>query len=306
MSDFTSGFWGWFIALATVLSIVAILWLPNWMSRGKRPPPGQQVETMGHVWDENLQEYNHPLPRWWLYMFYFTVVFGAGYLILYPGLGTFGGVLGWTERRQYEDEVATADAKYGPLYERYRGVPVAALVNDPDAVRIGERLFSTYCTQCHGSDARGVRDFPNLRDNDWLYGGTPEDIEQTILHGRQGAMPAWEPILGRDGVFQVAEYVQGMSGREVDSVVAAKGRDIFKQNCVVCHGEEGKGNQQIGAPNLTDNIWLHGGLQKRIQETIAGGRNSRMPAHAEFLGPAKVHLLAAYVFGLRIDKDIAD
>lgn len=303
MSDFTSSFWSWFIALTTVLSFAGIVWLVRWMSKGKRPPPGEQVETMGHVWDENLEEYNHPLPRWWLYKFYLTLLFGAVYLILYPGLGAFSGVLGWTELKQYQDEVAAAEDQYGPLYSRYQGVPIAALVNEPEAVRIGERLFSTYCTTCHGSDARGVRGFPNLRDNDWLYGGTPEDIQQTILHGRQGTMPGWEAILGYEGVFRVTEYVRGLSGRDVDSVVAAGGRDIFSQNCAVCHGPDGRGSQQIGAPDLSDNIWLHGGSQKQIQESIAKGRNSRMPAHAEFLGAAKVHLLATYIFGLRVEGE---
>lgn len=304
MNQFTSSFWSWFIAITTILSFVAVLWLIRWMSRGKPPAPGEKPETMGHVWDEDLAELNNPLPRWWLYMFYITIVFGAGYLALYPGLGSYKGLLGWTEINQYQQEVDAAQRRYGPLYDKYLNIPIATLVNDPKAVEMGAHLFSTYCTACHGSDARGVRGFPNLRDNDWLYGGTPEDIEKTITDGRQGAMPAWGPMLGYEGVFQVAEYVRSLSGREVDPVVAAKGKDIFKQNCTPCHGPDGKGNQQIGAPNLTDNIWLYGGTQKRIQETIAGGRQGHMPAHGEFLGPAKVHLLATYVFGLRLDKEI--
>jgi cytochrome c oxidase cbb3-type subunit 3 len=305
MSDFTSGFWSWFIALVTVLSIAGLLWLIRWMSGGRRAP-GEQVETMGHVWDEDLAELNNPLPRWWLIMFYVTLAFGAVYLLLYPGLGTFRGLLGWTGVGQYQREVQAAEAEYGPLYEKYRATPVAALVNDPAALKIGERLFSTYCTTCHGSDARGVRGFPNLRDDDWLYGGTPEDIEHTILNGRNGVMPPWEPVLGYEGVFQVSEFVRSLSGREVDAVVAARGREVFAQNCAICHGADGTGNIQMGAPNLTDNIWLHGGTQKRIQETIARGRNSHMPAHREFLGEAKVHLLATYVFGLRVDRDITE
>jgi cytochrome c oxidase cbb3-type subunit 3 len=185
-------------------------------------------------------------------------------------------------------------------------VPIATLVEDPEAVRIGERLFSTYCTTCHGSDARGVRGFPNLRDADWLYGGTPEDIQKTIFYGRQGVMPPWEAMLGQEGVFDVTEYVRSLSGREVDALVAARGRDVYNQNCAACHGGDGRGNQALGAPNLTDNIWLHGGTQKRIQETIARGRASVMPAHGEFLGESKVHLLATYVFGLRVDTQIAE
>lgn len=305
MSDFTSGFWSWFIIITTVLSIVGLLWLIRWMSGGKRVP-GEKVETMGHVWDEDLAELNNPLPRWWLIKFYITLVFGAVYLALYPGLGTFKGLLGWTEIGQYEQEVAAAEAEFGPLYEKYHATPIPALVNDATAVQVGERLFSTYCTTCHGSDARGVRGFPNLRDDDWLYGGTADDIEHTILNGRIGMMPPWEPVIGYEGVFNVTEYVRSLSGRDVDPVVAGKGREIFAQNCAVCHGPDGTGNTQMGAPNLTDNIWLHGGTQKAIQETIAGGRSNRMPAHKEFLGEAKVHLLATYVFGLRLDKDISE
>ncbi len=305
MSDFTSGFWSWFITLTTVLSILGLLWLIRWMSGGRRPP-GEKVETMGHVWDENLEELNNPLPRWWLIKFYLTLAFGAVYLLLYPGLGTFKGLLGWTGVGQYEQEVAAAEAEFGPLYEKYHATPVPALVNDPAAVQIGERLFSTYCTTCHGSDARGVRGFPNLRDDDWLYGGTADDIQHTILNGRNGVMPPWEAVIGYEGVFNVTEYVRSLSGREVDAVVAARGGEIFAQNCAVCHGADGTGNIQMGAPNLTDNIWLHGGTQKAIQESIARGRNNHMPAHREFLGEAKVHLLATYVFGLRLDRDITE
>jgi cytochrome c oxidase cbb3-type subunit 3 len=281
------------------------MWLVRWMSGGG-PAPGAKPQTMGHVWDEDLAELNNPLPRWWLHLFYITLIFGAGYLVLYPGLGSWAGVLGWEDTKAWEQEMAAAEARYGPIYDRYRDIPIATLVNDPEAVRIGERLFSTYCTTCHGSDARGVRGFPNLRDADWLYGGTPEDIQRTILGGRRGVMPPWQAVLGEDGIFEVTEYVRGLSGREGDPVVAGKGRVHYEKNCAVCHGADGRGNQALGAPNLADNIWLHGGTQKRIQETIANGRTSVMPAHAEFLGESKVHLLATYVFGLRVDTHIRE
>jgi cytochrome c oxidase cbb3-type subunit 3 len=305
MSDFTSAFWSWFIAIVTLASLFGILWLIRWMSGGGLPP-GARPQTMGHVWDEDLAELNNPLPRWWLHMFYITLIFGAGYLVLYPGLGAWSGVLGWEDTKAWEQEMAAAEEHYGPIYDRYRENPIATLVNDPEAVRIGERLFSTYCTTCHGFDARGVRGFPNLRDADWLYGGTPEDIQKTILHGRQGVMPPWKAVLGDEGVFEVTEYVRSLSGREVDPVVAGRGRVHYEKNCAVCHGMDGHGNQALGAPNLADNIWLHGGTQKRIQETVANGRTSVMPAHAEFLGEAKVHLLATYVFGLRVDTQIRE
>lgn len=305
MSDFTSGFWSWFIILVVVASFVLIFWLIRWTAKGKPSKTADgDVETMGHVWDENLEELNNPLPRWWLTMFYITLVFGAVYLVLYPGLGSFKGVLNWSQTNQYDHEINQANETYGPVYNKYLNEDVAALINDADALKIGARLYSTYCTTCHGSDARGVRGFPNLRDNDWLHGGSSENIKKTILNGRQGMMPAWEEILGNDGVFQVTEYVRSFSGREVDSVVAYQGKQIFDKNCVVCHGADGKGNQALGAPNLTDNIWLYGGTQKQIFQSIAAGRNGTMPAHKEFLGEAKVHLLATYIYGLSVDENL--
>jgi cytochrome c oxidase cbb3-type subunit 3 len=306
MSDFTSGFWNWFIILTVIASIAAIFWLISWSSKGKPSKTEEgKVETMGHVWDENLEELNNPLPRWWLIMFYITLFFGIGYLILYPGLGTFKGVLSWTQIGQYDQEIDHANENYGPIFNKYLNEDITALVNDPDAIKIGARLYSTYCTTCHGSDARGVRGFPNLRDNDWLYGGTPEKIQESIMNGRQGMMPAWEESLGHDGVFQVTEYVRSISGRDVDSVVAYQGKQIFDKNCAICHGAEGKGNQALGAPNLTDNIWFYGGTQKQIFQSIAAGRIGIMPAHGEFLGEAKVHLLAAYIYGLSVDENIS-
>jgi len=305
MSDFTSGFWSWFIILMVVVSFALIFWLIRWTAKGKPPKTADgEIKTMGHVWDENLEELNNPLPRWWLFMFYITLVFGAAYLVLYPGLGSFKGLLNWSQTNQYEHETDQANETYGPVYNKYLNKDIAALINDADAVKIGARLYSTYCTTCHGSDARGVRGFPNLRDNDWLHGGSSENIKTTIMNGRQGMMPAWEAILGNDGVFQVTEYVRSLSGREVDSVVAYQGKQIFDKNCMVCHGPDGKGNQAIGAPNLTDNIWLYGGTQKQIFQSIAAGRNGTMPAHKEFLGEAKVHLLAAYIYGLSVDENL--
>lgn len=306
MSDFTSGFWSWFIILIVVASFALIFWLIiGWTTKGKPSKTADgEVETMGHVWDENLEEFNNPLPRWWLIMFYITLFFGAGYLVLYPGLGSFKGVLNWSQTNQYDREINQANETYGPLYNKYLNEDIAALINDADALKIGKRLYATYCTTCHGSDARGVRGFPNLRDNDWLFSGSPENIKASIMNGRQGMMPAWEEILGHDGVFQVTEYVRSVSGREVDSVVAYQGKQIFDKNCMVCHGADGKGNQAIGASNLTDNIWLYGGTQKQIFQSIAAGRNGVMPAHKEFLGEAKVHLLAAYIYGLRVDENI--
>jgi cytochrome c oxidase cbb3-type subunit 3 len=213
-------------------------------------------------------------------------------------------MLGWTSIGQYKQEIDLADAKYGPLFSRYEGMDIIAVADDPDARRMGERLFVNYCATCHGSDARGARGFPNLRDNDWLYGGSPEAIEQTILNGRNGVMPAWESALGGEaGVADVTEYVIGLSGRNVDTEAAARGGEKFATLCAACHGADGTGNQALGAPNLTDNIWLYGGSSTSVAETIAKGRNGVMPAHAEFLGKDKVHLLAAYVYSLSTGQE---
>jgi len=294
MADFTSGFWQWYIFILVALSIAACFVLISWMSRGKKPA---KVETMGHEWD-GIEELNNPLPMWWLYMFYITLFFGIGYLLLYPGSGLFGGAFKWSEVGQYEQEMKVADQKYGPLYEKFRNQSLAAVAADHDALNIGKRLFMTYCTGCHGSDAGGGPGFPNLRDSDWLYGGAPEQIKTSIMNGRSGAMPAWGAMLGQEGVFNVSEYVISLSGRQANPDAVAAGKEKFQQVCVACHGADGKGNQALGAPNLTDNIWLYGGSQAAIMKTISEGRNGRMPAHGEFLGEAKVHLLAAYVWSL--------
>lgn len=296
MADFTSSFWNWYIIIPVAGGIIAMFVLNRWMT--EPPRKGEKPQSHGHVWDEDLQELNNPLPRWWLNLFYITLVFGIGYLALYPGLGTFRGILGWTEKGQYEKEMAAADKEFNPLYEKYLKEDIKALATNHEALKTGERLFMNYCTSCHGSDAGGGPGFPNLRDDDWLYGGDPKTIETTILNGRQGMMPAWGAVLGPEGVANVAEYVLSLSGRSTNDVAVAAGKEKFQQLCVACHGPDGKGNQVIGAPNLTDNIWLYGGSKKTVMETIEKGRNGRMPAHAEFLGEAKVHLLAAYVYSL--------
>jgi len=302
MADFTSGFWNWYIIIPTVAGIIACFVLIRWLSGAISPE--DEGKEMGHVWDEDLVELNNPLPRWWLNMFYITLFFGIGYLVLYPGLGNFAGVLGWTSTGQYEREMALADGKFGPLFEKYRDMDIVAVADDAQARRMGERLFVNYCATCHGSDARGARGFPNLRDNDWLYGGDPAVIEQTILNGRSGVMPAWEAALGGDeGVADMTEYVFSLSGRKVDSAAAVRGQEKYIQLCASCHGADGTGNQALGAPNLTDNVWLYGGTPPRVMDSIARGRNGQMPPHREFLGEDKSHLLAAYVYSLRTGQE---
>ena len=298
MADFNSEFWSWFISAIALGGIVWMLYLLQINNKAQLPGDGEAKPT-GHVWDEDLQELNTPLPRWWLYMFYITIVFGLVYLVLYPGLGSYKGVLGWSSVSEYETEVAKADAEFGPLYEKFLGEDLTALAANDDAMKTGERLFVNYCSVCHGSDARGAKGFPNLRDHDWLYGGDPEMIKTSIMHGRTGAMPAWKDALGgEEGVAQAAEYVQQLAGRDVDAGLAEQGKAKFDMFCVACHMPEGTGNSAIGAPNLTDNVWLYGGTAKSIKLSIAEGRAGRMPAHAEFLGEAKVHILAAYIYSL--------
>jgi cytochrome c oxidase cbb3-type subunit 3 len=299
MADFTSGFWSIYISVATIAALVICLVLLFFTSSKVVPKdPSGQTETTGHVWDETLGEFNNPLPRWWMWMFYLTVFFALAYLFLYPGLGSFQGNLAWSSSGQYSDEVKKADAEFGPLFAQFLAKDVKAVSADPQAKEIGGRLYLNYCAQCHGSDARGSKGFPNLTDRDWLYGGTPEIIKTTIMGGRNGVMPPMGAAVGgEEDVKNVANYVLSLSGSAHDSIRAAQGKAKFGA-CAACHGPEGKGNPAMGAPNLTDKVWLYGGTVDTISETIVKGRNNQMPAHKEFLGEAKVHLLAAYVYGL--------
>jgi len=295
MSDFTSGFWGFYISVLTLGGVAFCAYILVKMSR--RKAAGDPDQT-GHVWDEDLAEYNNPLPRWWVWLFWITIVFGLAYLWIYPGLGTWRGASHWSSREQYEGEMQVAERQFGPLYQKYAGVDLKAVAADPDARAIGQKLFMTYCTQCHASDARGGRGFPNLTDDDWLFGGEPDVIKTTIMNGRNGIMPAFGPALGPEGVRDTANYVRSLSGLGHDAARAARGKAHFTTYCAACHGVDGKGNRAVGAPNLTDAIWLYGPSEATIAETITGGRNIVMPAHKDFLGEARVHLLAAYVYGL--------
>ncbi len=299
MADFTSGFWSIYITVLTVLGIAGcalLLWSQSTVKIDI--PENGEAETTGHVWDEGLSELNNPMPRWWMWLFYITIVFGVIYLALYPGLGTYAGKLGWTSHNEYEAEIKLADAEYGPLFEKFEKTDLKVLAADPQAHAIGERLFLTYCSQCHGSDARGNKGYPNLTDKDWLHGGEPSVIEATLLKGRNGVMPPMAAAVGSaKDVENVAHYVRSLSGSNADPIKAAFGKEKFAA-CAACHGADGKGNQAIGAPNLSDKTWLYGGSIATITETINGGRNNVMPAFQEFLGDAKVHLLAAYVWGM--------
>ncbi|MGE5386320.1 MAG: cytochrome-c oxidase, cbb3-type subunit III [Betaproteobacteria bacterium] len=311
MSDFVSEFWHYYvvgIVLASVIACAVLLWMQG-------AAEVTQGKTMGHVWDEDLEEYNNPLPKWWSWLFYITVVFALVYLTLYPGLGRFPGVLGWCSHAdpgcvdsQYKKEMEKVDADLKPMFDKYIQMDFKAVVADPQARDMGKRLFMTYCMQCHGADAKGSKGFPNLSDNDWLYGGEPEKIIETISNGRMGVMPPYggnpDAIGGAAGAKEVATYVRSLSGMYGDPVLVAKGKEKFAAVCVACHGQDAKGMTAVGAPNLTDKIWLYGSSEATIVETITKGRNNpeqsqnRMPAWKDFLGEGKVKLLAAYVYGL--------
>ncbi len=294
---FTSNFWNFWIIGITLANVFGCWWLIAWTSK-KRADEAQTGDVTGHTWDENLAEYNNPLPRWWLWLFHITLTFGLLYLLLYPGLGTFKGVLGWTHQGQYEKEMAAADAQYGPLFAQFSAQPIQALVANEDALKIGQRLYVNYCASCHGSDAGGGPGFPNLRDGDWLYGGEPDAIKTSILDGRNGVMPGWAASLNDQQVDEVTDYVLSLSGRDADPGKVAAGQTHFATYCVACHGADGTGNTALGAPNLTDDIWLYGASPGAIRQTIIEGRNGRMPPHREFLGEDKVHLLTTYIYSL--------
>lgn len=300
MSDFVNGFWSWYVAVLTLVAIIACVMLLR--SQSTKRPAGAP-ELHGHTWDGDLAEYNNPLPRWWMWLFYLTIVFALAYLLLYPGVGSFAGIFGWTSRGEYEAEAQKAASEYGPIFNKFAQQDLAVVATDPEARAIGQRLFLTYCAQCHGSDAGGGSGFPSLRDRDWLYGGDPETIKASIMNGRNGMMPPLGQALGEAGVKEVANYVLSLSGASHDAALAAKGKEKFAV-CAGCHGPAGKGNPSIGAPNLTDNIWLFGGSEKTVMESITRGRVSQMPAHKDFLGEAKVHLLAAYVYGLSLEPGV--
>lgn len=295
MSEFTSESWDVYVGVITLSSIIACgIFL--WMQSVHKTVKG---ETSGHVWDGDLTEYNNPMPRWWAWLFYLTIAFALIYLVLYPGLGSYTGKLGWTQLRQLESETQAANERFGPIYERFAAQDLPALARNPEALAIGQKLFLNHCAQCHASDGGGSRGFPNLTDNEWLWGGTPEAIKQTIAEGRTGVMPPMAAAVGGgEAVKDVAHYVLSLSGRTHDSLRAYSGKVKFKEACTACHGADGKGNQALGAPNLTDPVWLHGSGEAQIMEQISKGRTNQMPAHKDLLSPAKINLLTAYVLSL--------
>lgn len=294
-----SGFWNWWVVLLVAANIGFAVWLLLSTTSAK---PGDQhagPETTGHTWDGDLKEYNNPLPRWWLGLFYLTVAFAVGYLVLYPGFGNFSGTLGWSQVRQWQAQRDEANVVAAREFAKFDGKSIEALATDPAAIRIAKNLFANNCAMCHGSDARGAKGFPNLTSPNLTWGRAPEAIVATISGGRQGVMPAWGAVLGADGVEAVANYVYSLSGRAApEPALVSAGKEKFDTLCAACHGPDGKGTVALGAPNLTDAYWVYGGTLAAIKETVANGRSNRMPAHLELLGEQRVRLLAAYVYSL--------
>ena len=295
MSDFTSNFWSVFVTVVTLVSIVACLLL-LWFT-GKARAMTASDNTTGHVWDGDLREMNNPLPRWWAWLFVLTVIFALIYLALYPGLGNYAGTLGWTSTGQHQAELDKGNAEVAPLYAKFTAMAPEAVAADPQAMAIGERLFMNNCAQCHGSDARGSKGIPNLTDGDWLHGGAPVTIKETLIKGRMGNMPPMAAAVGSaEDVRNVAQYVLSLSGSPHDSLQAALGKPKFAV-CSACHGADGKGNPALGAPNLTDDNWLHGYGETAILAMVNNGKVNQMPAQADKLTEAQIHVLASYVWG---------
>jgi cytochrome c oxidase cbb3-type subunit 3 len=302
MSDFFSSGWSSYIALVSLVGIVWCIWLLFSQRKAKvvHTADGAVADT-GHVWDGDLRELNNPLPRWWMWMFLLSCIFGLVYLVLFPGLGSFPGVLGYSTDGSLMKSMTTANDELKPVYAKYVKMDIEQVAADPKAREMGQRLFLNSCAQCHGSDAGGAKGFPNLTDGDWLYGGSPENIKTTLVNGRNGVMPPFPQLDGKQ-IVDVANYVRSLSGLPADDLKAARGAEVFKSNCVACHGADGKGNIALGAPNLTDKTWLYGGSEATIVETITKGRMAMMPAQDKVLSPEKIHLLTAYVWGLSNNK----
>ena len=320
-----TSFWSIWVIVLTLACLAIIFGLLLWNL--KNYTGVKEGESCGHEFD-GIEELNNPLPKWWTYMFFATFIWSVYYLAAYPGLGNWEGLGKWTssnqgitslaeskeateqalangENVQLDQEFIAADERFGPIFESFAKQDIETLVKDEKALEIGQRLFSQNCAQCHGSDARGGQGFPNLTDNDWLYGGTPDKIKETLLYGRVAAMPPWGDALGEQGIKEMTAHVLSLSGRTVNQKDAAAGAAKFAM-CAACHGADGKGsvahNLPFGAPNLTDNIWLYGGSKRAVEETLRNGRAGVMPAWKDILGEDKVHLLTAYVYSLSQDK----
>ena len=297
-----STFWSLWIIVLTLTCLALVLWvlLAN-RKVAVKDDEDPENRTTGHVYD-GIEEYDNPLPKWWFQLFIVTFVFSAFYLALYPGLGSFKGFLGWTSKGELKAAQDDAQEQYAESYGVYSEMSVEELIYNNDAMKMGVRLFANNCSVCHGADGGGNYGFPNLTDNDWLFGGSPAEIKETLLHGRAGNMPAWGAILGEQKVAEVVEYVLQLSGQEHNQDLAEAGQQVFNQSCTSCHGADGKGMKAL-APNLTDDIWLYAGDRETIAYTIRHGRVNEMPAQKDLIREEKIHVLAAYVYSLSFDYE---
>lgn len=294
-----SAFWSAWVTVITLAVIFGCAWL-LFATRKSEKFKETTDQTVGHVYD-GIEEFDNPLPQWWFYLFVATVIFGLGYLMLYPGLGNFKGLLGWTSTNQWEAEMQHAEEVYRPVFAKYAALSIEDLQKPENeaGLKMGQRMFANNCSVCHGSAGTGAIGFPNLTDDDWLYGGDPATIKQTLINGRNGGMPAWGDVLGEDGVRDVASYVMTLSGQEaVAGTDIANGEKQFQALCTACHGADAKGMHALGAPNLTDDIWLYGGSFNQVAHTIRVGRFGVMPAQKDLLSEDKIHLITAYVYSL--------
>lgn len=299
-----SGFWNVWVWVLTLGTLAGCLWLLQTLTTKRKGQQPEEKDTTGHVWDGDLVELNNPLPRWWLWLFWITGIYMLVYLVIYPGLGTFTGVSGWSQVSQYEAEMAAAEKRFGNVFAAFADTPIPELVKDPDALRLGRNIFLNRCTTCHGSDGRGAKGFPNLADSAWLWGNSPEAVVATITNGRTGTMPALGPVLGEQGVTEVIAWLRALpklSGGADQSTLspeASAGQQRFMGLCVGCHGVDAKGNQILGAANLTDADWLHGSTDADIRDVLMKGRSNQMPAQSDVLTPDRIRVLAAYVLSL--------
>ena len=290
-------FWHWFVAAGTIVFIIWCALLIGWTTR-QGPQNVKDDETVGHKWDGDLQELNNPAPKWWLYLYFITIVWAVGYLVAF-GLGDWEGALGWSQQGQYESEMQDAAARYEPIYEKFAAMQFEELSKNADANQLGKSLYASYCTTCHGSDARGATGYPNLTDNDWLWGKSEAALTATLKNGRNGVMPVLAPALGgEEGINNMVAYVRTLSGLVEPDAAAMSAQPMFLALCSACHTAAGTGNQIFGAPNLTDDIWLHGASEEAVYTTIVNGRNNIMPAHGDLLGENRTKILAAYIYSL--------
>lgn len=287
-------FWHWFVAAGTIVFTIWCIWLISWSAK-QGPQNVADDDLVGHKWDGDLEEWNNPAPKWWLYLYFITIAWAIGYMIAFPGIGNYKGMLGWSQESQYEAEMQAAAENYEPIYEKFAAMDFVELSQNPEAQALGKSLFASYCTTCHGSDAHGAPGYPNLADNDWLWGNTEADLIASIGNGRRAAMPPQGSILNDEQVDNLVAHVKNLSGM---GDVNADGQAEFALRCAMCHNPDGSGNKIFGAPNLTDDIWLYGSSDDVIRNTIVNGRNGLMPAHGDLFGDNRIKILAAYVYSM--------